>query len=104
MAPQKVDDAQLVPGRDVDNVDLLIHDPVAKPHKPDREVFASTAVAALPCLEQSPLVVAEDASTGVYDPPERKCILLDVDVALSGLPVLYEASLKPTSLKLLFRL
>ena len=41
ITPQKVDDA--------DNVDLLIHDPVAKPHEPDREVFASTAVAALPC-------------------------------------------------------
>ena len=86
------------------NVDPLIHDPVAKPHKPDCDVFVSTAVAALPCLEQSPLVVAKDASTGVDDPLERKCILLDVDFPFSGLPVLYEASLKPMSLKLLFRL
>ena len=28
----------------MDDVDLLIHDPVAEFHEPDREVFASTAV------------------------------------------------------------
>ena len=38
------------------------------------------------------------------DLPERKCMLRDVDFAFSGLPVLYEASLKPMSSKLLFRL
>ena len=49
-----------------------------------------------------PLVGAEDASTGVDDPPERKCMLPDVDVAFSGLPVLYEASLKLIGSKLVF--
>ena len=44
LLPQKVDTAQLVLDRDVVNEELLIHDPVT-----DREVFASTAVAVLPC-------------------------------------------------------
>ena len=32
LTPQKVDDAQLALDRDVDNVDVIIHDPVAEPH------------------------------------------------------------------------
>ena len=49
ITPQKVDAAQLFLDRDVIDDELLIHDPVAEPHEPDRKVFASTAVAALPC-------------------------------------------------------
>ena len=104
ITPQKVDAAQLALDRDVVDDELLIHNPVAEPHEPNHEMFASTAVAALPCQEQSPLAFAKDASAEVKDPPEGKCMLPDVDFAFSEVTVLYKASLKPMSSKLLFRL
>ena len=49
ITPLKVVAAHLVLDRHVVDDELLIHDPVAEFHEPDREVFASIAVAALPC-------------------------------------------------------
>ena len=103
IAPRKVvDDAQLALGRGVVNDKLLIHDTVAQPRNPYRDVFASNAVVPLPHREQSSIVVAEDAGAEVDDPPKRKYMCPDMDLASSGLPVSYEASQEPMNSRLLF--
>ena len=103
MTRRKVDAAQPALGYDVIDDELPIHDPVAQPQEPDREVFALTVVAALSHKEQSSLVVTEDADAKVDGPPGRNYILPDVDLAFSGMSVPYEASRKPMSSKLLLR-
>ena len=81
--------------------ELFIHDPVAHPEGPDRDVFASTGCNCPAPHGAKPLVAAKDAGAEVDDPPERKRMLPDVDHAFSGLPVPFEASLRPMSSKVL---
>ena len=46
-----------------------MYNPIAQLYKPDREIFASIAVAALPLQEQSLFIIAKDAGAEVDDPP-----------------------------------
>ena len=48
ITPKKIDAAQLVPGRDVVDDEVVIDNSVARPQESDYEVFALTDVSVLP--------------------------------------------------------